>query len=116
MIRLTKSRNAWGTPGFKEVLRQELEQLDADQLHLQQALSTGSYAKTDSLKVMVISSSEASGLIRAKAGVFFTGIIAGCSCADDPTPIDELSEYCELQIRIDKTTAETTVELCPGYK
>ena len=43
---------------------------------------------------MLLSASEDAGLLRVKAGIFYTGIIAGCSCADDPTPIDELNEYC----------------------
>jgi hypothetical protein len=60
---------------------------------------------------MIIGVSEAAGLIRVKAGIFYTGVIAGCSCADDPTPVDELNEYCVLQLGIDKKTAETTVTL-----
>jgi hypothetical protein len=46
-----------------------------------------------------------------KAGIFYTGVIAGCSCADDPTPVDELNEYCVVQFDIDRMTAETTVRL-----
>jgi len=34
MIRLTKTLNAWGTPGFEEILKGEVEQLDSDQLSL----------------------------------------------------------------------------------
>ena len=49
--------------------------------------------------------------ILVKAGIFYTGIIAGCSCADDPTPLDEQNEYCELELNINKETAETTIVL-----
>ena len=49
--------------------------------------------------------------IRVKAGLAYNGIIAGCSCSDDPTPIDETNEYCEVLFSINKETAETTVEL-----
>ena len=38
-------------------------------------------------------------------------MLAGCSCADDPTPVEEISQYCEVRLDIDKTTAETTVAL-----
>jgi hypothetical protein len=38
-------------------------------------------------------------------------VIAGCSCADDPTPTNELDEFCELQLDIDKLTAVATVTL-----
>lgn len=85
--------------------------MGAEQLPLQQGLSTGSYAIGDKLSVMIIGVSEEANFIRAKAGIFYSGIIAGCSCADDPTPVNEESEYCEVQLDINKLTAETTIAL-----
>ncbi|MGE5240003.1 MAG: hypothetical protein ACM3NI_00010 [Bacteroidota bacterium] len=111
MIRLTQVLGAWGTPDFEGVLKKEIEQLGAEHLPLQQGLSTGSYALDNKLQVMVISVSEDAGFIRAKAGIFYTGILTGCSCADDPTPVNEESEYCVVQLDISKSTAETTVAL-----
>ncbi len=111
MIRLGKALSAWGTPDFQEFLKTEIEQLGAAQLPLQQGLSTGSHAVDSKLSAMIISVTEDANVIHAKAGIFFTGIIAGCSCADDPTPVDENTEYCVVQLDIDKTTAETTVSL-----
>jgi hypothetical protein len=111
MIRLAKTLDAWGTPGFKDILKREIEQLDAGQLPLQQGLSTGSYAIDSNLQAMIIGVSEAAACIRVTAGIFYSGIIAGCSCADDPTPVNEESEYCVVQLEIDKLTAETTVAL-----
>jgi hypothetical protein len=111
MIRLTQALEAWGTFDFENVLKREIENLDAGQLPLQQGLSTGSHALDNDLNAMIISVSEGTHCIHAKAGIFYTGIIAGCSCADDPTPVDEHSEYCEVQLDIDKITAETMVTL-----
>jgi hypothetical protein len=111
MIHLDKALKAWGSPDFQEILKREIKGLDAGQLPLQQGLSTGSHAVDDSLGVMIISVTEDADVIHAKAGIFYTGIIAGCSCADDPTPVDENHEYCVVQLDIDKTTAETTVSL-----
>lgn len=111
MIRLTKTLSAWGTPVFKDILKEEIEQIDAGQLPLQQGLSTGSYAIDSKFNAMIIGVSEEAGFIRAKAGIFYSGIIAGCSCADDPTPVNEESEYCVVQLDINKLTAETTVTL-----
>ncbi len=111
MIRLTKALHAWGTPGFEGVLKREIEKMDPGQLPLQQGLSTGSYALDNKLQVMVISVSEDAGFIHAKAGIFYTGILTGCSCADDPTPVNEESEYCVVRLDIDMLTAETTVAL-----
>jgi len=111
MIRLTKTLNAWGTPDLKDILKKEIEQLDAGQLPLQQGLSTGSYAIDGKLNAMIIGVFEEAGFIRVKAGIFYSGIIASCSCANDPTLINEESEYCVVQLDIDKQTAETTIAL-----
>ena len=111
MIRLGRALNAWGTPGFNAILVQEIEQMTIDQLPLQQGLSTGSHALDNRLRAMIISVVDEGRCIRARAGIFYAGVIAGCSCADDPTPVNEENEYCEVQLDIDKATAGTTVVL-----
>ena len=111
MLRLPESLNAWDTPGFQDVLKREIERLDAALLPLQQGLARSSHVTDRPFQAMVIRVSVEAGLIRAKAGIFYMGIIAGCSCADDPTPIDEQTEYCVLQFDIDRDTAEATVTL-----
>ena len=113
MIRLTKSLNAWGTPDFRDTLKKEIEQMGSEQLPLQQGLSAGSHVQGDKFTVMILGVTEQNDFIRARAGVFYTSIIAGCSCADDPTPVSELNEYCEVQLDIGKKTAETMVMLVP---
>ena len=111
MIRFTEALNAWGTPEFGDILRREIERLNGDQLPLQQGLTSTSHALDNRISAMIISVADAEGVIRAKAGIFYTGIVAGCSCADDPTPVTEQGEYCVVQLAIDKATAETTVSL-----
>lgn len=113
MIQLNKSLNVWGTPEFSDVLQQEIAQLDRDLLPLQQGLTISSHVTDRPVQAMILDLSEEAGLIRVKAGIFYTGIIAGCSCADDPTPIAEQNEYCVLQFCINKQSAETTVTLVP---
>jgi hypothetical protein len=108
MIRLLRSVSAWGTPAFNEVLKGEIECL-GEALPLQQGLSKGSYSKGEGLSAMIIKVDDEPDLIRVKAGVFYSAIIAGCSCADDPTPVEDLPEYCELRLDIDKRTAETRI-------
>ena len=49
--------------------------------------------------------------IHAKVGIFFGGILAGCSCADDPTPVEPQTEYCELLLTLDRTSGKAAVEL-----
>ena len=110
MIQLKQTLRAWGTPDFKAVLKQEIAR-DADQLPLQQGLSSGNYVTADPITVMISSVAEMENIIRVRAGIFYQGILGGCSCADDPTPTSESNEYCEVQLDIDKTTAETAVTL-----
>lgn len=111
MIKLVSSLAAWGTGDFKAVLKHELEQLGVAELPLQQGLTSGSHALDDNIEVLVLNVSETGITIHAKAAIFYKSMIAGCSCADDPTPIDEVNEHCEVIIDIDKSTAETTVTL-----
>jgi hypothetical protein len=110
-LRFPGAVQAWGSPEFAERLKQEIEELDATRLPLQQGLATGSHAVDDKLEAMIIGVSGGDGLIHVRAGLFYSGIIAGCSCADDPTPVDEQSEYCEVQFEINTMTAEATVQL-----
>lgn len=108
-LQFTQSVRAWGTPRFEAVLKDEIEQLDPGLLPLQQCLSVTSHAADGPFKAMILGVSEEADAIRVKAGIFFSGIVAGCSCADDPTPVEEQHEYCELLFEIDKATTETTV-------
>jgi len=112
-MNLTSALNAWGGPEFEAVLKREIMQMDVAQLPLQQALSQSSYTDGADRSVLIISVTDAAAFIRAKTGIFYSGSIPGCSCADDPTPRSSLTEYCEVQFDIDKMTAQTTVTLLP---
>lgn len=111
MMRLDKALGAWGTPDFETILKQEIAQLGADRLPLQQGLTVGSYALSEPVTATILAVAELEDVIRVKAGIFFSSMIAGCSCADDPTPVDKITEYCVVQLDIDKSTAATTVAL-----
>lgn len=111
MIKLDKSLRAWGTPEFAATLKQEVAQLGYDQLPLQQGLSTGNYVSDAPITVSINRVTEMGNVIRVTAGIFYQGVIGGCSCTDDPTPISEINEYCEVQLDIDKTTAIAEVAL-----
>ena len=111
MPRLTRSIHAWGTPGFESTLKAEIAQLGADDLPLQQGLSLGSVGLDDNVSVMILGVSESPGAVHVRAGLFYTSIIAGCACADDPTPENEYTEYCELELEIDRVSGETQVRL-----
>lgn len=114
MIRLTRSLAAWEQEGFNAVFKAELEEVSVHELPLQQGLSLSSSVSAEPFQVMVINALADEGAIRVKAGIFYSGIIAGCSCSDDPSPTDLQSEYCEVECTIDRTTGETAVKLLAG--
>lgn len=111
MLKLERSLSAWQDDDFDAVLKSEICCLGLEQLPLQQGLSHSSYALADNLSATILQCSDTEDYISVKAGLFYSGIIAGCSCADDPSPVDETSEYCEVLLTIDKQTAETSVSL-----
>ena len=110
-LQFSKSLPATTDLDFEEVLRKEIEQVEASLLPLQQGLSAGGYALQDSFNVMIIAVTEKEGTLRVKAGIFYHGVIAGCSCADDPSPTDVTTEFCEVLFEIDRQTGEANVEL-----
>ena len=111
MIRLPLSLEAWATPAFNETLKREIEQLDPAQLPLQQGLSRTSYAVDRPHTAIVLGGAQDEGFVRAKVGIFYAGIVAGCSCADDPTPVTEEEEYCKVEVAIDRASAQATITL-----
>ena len=111
MIKLTKILDVWGTPDFESVLKNEIQELDHGLLPLQEGLSQSSYVSDGDIKVMILDTTETRDVIRVKTGVFYAGIIAGSCCADDPSPPNEQTEYCEVQFDICKQTAETSITI-----
>lgn len=111
MIQLHNVIKAWGTTDFNDALKTAIETMDATHLPLQQGLTISSYALDNKIRAMILKVSDDPHFIHAKAGIFYTGIIAGCNCADDPSPVDENNEYCEVLLAINKQTGETSVQL-----
>lgn len=111
-LRLPHALAAWNTPGFGEIFKQEAEQLDPGLIPLQQGLSGSGGVADEPFRVMLIGPALDTGIcIRVKAGIFYAGIVGGCSCADDPTPLESQPEYCVLWFDIDKASAATRVSL-----
>jgi hypothetical protein len=99
---LTRSLSAWGSDAFEATLKEEIAQLGAGFLPLQEGLRTGSTSLDSRLSAMILRVTEAPHVIQVRAGIFYSSIVSGCSCSDDPTPIDENSEYCEVELEIDR--------------
>lgn len=111
MIRLTNSLNTWGSPAFENSFRDEFGALDSERLPLQQGLTQSSYVSDSGFSIVILNSFDTAGVIQVKTGVFYSGVIAGSCCSDDPTPLNEQTEYCEIQVEISKSTAEAKITL-----
>lgn len=111
MMKMAKLDNAmrhWNTGEFTGALVRELQGLHPDTLLLHKAGNWGGPRDSDSFNVTVLSITDDKQRVYARIGVFFTEIIAGCSCGDEPAPTNG---YCELLLKINKSTAETQVEI-----
>ena len=113
MIELSDSLAAWSGNDFATVFKREVAMLSLDQLPLQQALTSGSVASKENLQITINRSRQLQGKLVVDAGIFYSSIIAGCNCADDPTPADLINEYCELRFSIDLDSAETRISILP---
>lgn len=102
MPSLAAALRDWNSEVFAETLKNELEALPPGSLPLLQAASRG-VPDDRELRVMLLHAADHQDGIQAKVGVFFNEILAGCNCGDEPT---SLQSYCEMQVSIDKTTAE----------
>lgn len=111
MVKLPESLKALDSPSFAEVFKNEVANLKAGSLPLQECITQGSFTNEGDVSVVVLSISKAPDVVSIKAGIFYSSVIAGCSCADDPTPVDELTEYCELLFDINRETSEVVISL-----
>lgn len=110
-MKLPRTLAAWGRADFPAIFKAELEAQDGRLLPLQQGLSQSSYAITEGFTAIIQGVVEQPEALLARVGIAYRGIIPGCSCADDPTPMNELSEYCELEISINRQSAQAEARL-----
>ena len=108
-MQLLHTLHAWNSPGFENALKHEVESLEPGLLPLQQGLSHSSHVGCGKIRLILLDSEESADFIRVKAGIFYTGVIAGACCSDDPSPMNEQTEYSELCFDIDKQSAETRI-------
>lgn len=109
-IRLARSLATWNSPAFADAFKAEIRHLDKRLLPLQASLLHSSHVSDSPIEPVILTLQETADLISIKTGIFYSGIIAGSCCADDPTPICEENEYCVLLFEIDKQTGQTAVK------
>ena len=111
MVQLTNTVAAWRTEYFEKTLIDEVTKLGVKHLPLQQGLTASSVALDHNIQIIVLNIKEQSTFLDIKLGIFYSGIISGCNCTDDPSKPDETNEYCEVLLNIDLSTCQTSIQL-----
>ncbi|EGV15873.1 hypothetical protein [Thiocapsa marina] len=101
-FKLCDSVDAFGSPAFAEVLSRELLALPDGVLPI--AGEQGGLIDPTSLGVTLLSSRATAERIEVAVGVFFTEIVGGCSCGDEPFGVNS---YKELRLRIERVDGAT---------
>lgn len=100
----------WPSDSFKQILKSEIENLKTGALPLENGISQGGLIDDSNITATILSTSDNPSVIKTKAGIFFTEIVGGCNCHDDPI---EINTYCEIIININKTTANAEITGLP---
>ncbi|TQV61715.1 MAG: hypothetical protein FNT29_10835 [Halothiobacillaceae bacterium] len=111
MLRLEATLKAWDMPDFKTVLRDELVETRALERPMQLGLTYGTVALPEGLKFVVLEAHDDDTRIRIHGGVHYSSVTTGSNCIDAPSPLSEMPEYVEVDIVIDRATADATVSL-----
>ncbi|WP_322521817.1 hypothetical protein SR882_02710 [Guyparkeria halophila] len=96
---------------MEATFKAEIAALSPDALPLQQGMAHGNVAQGDTLSAMVIGSVIGPERLRIHAGLFFTSVVAGCACTNDPSPMNDEPEYVEVEFEIDCRDGATQVRL-----
>jgi hypothetical protein len=110
MLRLPDSLLAWGSSSFEQTLKQEIENLAAGTLPLHHGVSQGGKVDDSKITAIVLRVADESSTLDAHVGIFFSEIIGGCSCGDDP---QTQNAYCEMHVCIEKPTARAVFTVIP---
>jgi hypothetical protein len=111
MLRLPRTLRAWDSADLAAIFKQELAEQSHAHLPLQQALRLSSSVLDTPITVLLQDTHATAQHLHIQAGIFYQGVTAGCSCADDPTPLNENTEYCVVSLKIDRNDAQTLVVL-----
>jgi hypothetical protein len=108
MVKLPETLRAWGTDRCAHLLKREILALKPGTLPLHLATKQGGMIQGGARDLTVLAVEDDGNSLLAHIGVFFTEVVGGCSCGDEPLTVDS---YCELKLRIDKRSAEADLEV-----
>lgn len=89
-------------------LKTQLEALPINDLALHQATTQGGAIADKPISISILNITESNTTIQVRAGMFFTEVVGGCNCHDDPV---EYNGYGITQITIDRQTGNADIQL-----
>ncbi len=110
MLKLPKSLADWPLDSYSRTIKNELQGLESGSFPLEKGLTQGGKVDDSNITVSVFESRDNDQQIQTKVAVFFTEVVGGCSCGDEPF---EAHAHCTLWVTINKVTAEASFEVAP---
>ena len=107
-IQLPDSVRNWNSADFSSSFKREIQGLPSGTLPLQSRGMQNGLVDDSDLSLILLQTTETGDMYKIRTGVFFSEVIGGCSCGDEPVAENA---YCELWVRIHKTTAEASIFL-----
>lgn len=89
-----------------DCLNKALRSLPPGSLPLRGGCEQGGLVDDSDLSVSVLAVDRTADQTTARVGVFFTEIVGGCSCHDDPV---RANAYCMLEVVIRNTDGDTRI-------
>lgn len=89
---------------LKRRLGAALGRLPTGALPLQHGCDQGGLVDDQAVSASVLGFEQTAGHLTARVGVFFTEVVGGCNCNDDPL---QTNAYCVVEVRIDRATGAT---------
>lgn len=108
MLKLLHTIEEYDPETLIRTLKRELESGVGANLPLDKGASEGGYCDPTDLEVTVLGIKQDNHYLHARIGVFFTEIVANCSCGDEPT---NKPAYCEMLLSIDRATGAATANV-----
>ena len=108
IIKLSDSLRDWHTADFSTTFKREIQRLPSGTLPLQARGMQNGLVDDADLSLTILQRVESKDVLKIKAGVFFSEVIGGCSCGDEPAAENA---YCEIWVCIQKETAEVSIAL-----
>ncbi len=105
MTQLPLSSEHCDSQAFKHSLKLAIENLDPGSLPLHSFTTQGGQVDNKQITATIMQIDELEKLIHARVGIFFTEVVGGCSCGDDPYSVNA---YGELLVVIDPVSADAS--------